>query len=150
MPEEVEHFRPWVQIAAFCQTAIQEVNGSLSLIRIVDRFAVAGQTPEMPPTNVQLTLVVILKSGFMRSRATITIRPNTPLGTSLPSVELPALFEGDDRGVAVVMPMGMLVKDEGVYWFDVLVDNELFSRIPLRVMYQRIVIGGQPPQPPTS
>jgi hypothetical protein len=146
MAETGNHFRPYVQIAAFCQAALQEAAGTLSLIRITDRVGVTGTTEEMHPSQIQgLTLVVVLKSGFMRGRSNVTIRPNSPSGEVLPTVEMTVLFEGDERGVGIILPMAMIAKEEGLYWFDVLVDEDLFTRIPLRVIYQRLPRLGAPP-----
>ena len=128
---------PYVQIAAFCQTALQENNGALSLIRLVDRHPVVGPTKEMQPTTVNLTLVVVLKSGNMTGSATLTIKPTKPDGTPLPSMNAPVLFEGMERGVGLVTQMGLLVNEGGLYWFDVLIEQVLLTRIPLRILYQQ-------------
>lgn len=137
---------PYVQIAAFCQTAIQEPNGILSIIRITDRHQIVGPTKELQPTPINLTLVVILKSGNMQGSATMNIRPATPSGGQLPQASVPVLFEGLERGVGVVTQMGMLVSEAGLYWFDVLIDDVLLTRIPLRILYaQGQQIGFAPP-----
>lgn len=153
MPDDISEMRPWVQVAAFCNLALQDTTGALSVIRIFDRYTVVGTTPEMPPSNIQMTLVIVFKSGAMIGNFSIGVRPVTPTGQQMPAMEFPGLFEGYERGVQVILPMGMLVQEQGLYWFDVLVDNQLFTRIPLRVMYQRIPQGfaasGTPPGPPS-
>lgn len=137
---------PYVQIAAFCQTAIQEANGILSIIRITDRYQIVGQTKEVQSTTVNLTLVVILKSGNMQGSATMTIRPITPSGTQLPQVNIPVLFEGLERGVGIITQMGINVTEIGLYWFDVIIDDIKLTRIPLRILYvQGQQIGFSPP-----
>jgi hypothetical protein len=146
--EETERFRPWVQMAVFCQNALKENTGNLSIIRVIERVTipaqmvaqVAGQTQQ--PLTLPITLVVVLKSGFMKGSANIGIRQNTPSGKTLPPIEASALFEGDDRGIELVINMGLQVTEEGLYWFDVLVNSELFTRVPLRVLYQQIVVPG--------
>ncbi len=52
--------------------------------------------------------------------------------------EFPVLFEGQDRGVAIVAPMTLVLDEEGLYWFDVTFEEKLVTRIPLRVLYQRV------------
>ena len=138
VPETVHAPRPWVQVAAFCQSALTENTGSLSIIRVVDRFGVPGVTPEMPPTNIQLTMVVVLKSDQMVGNYRLSIRTHSPSGQVTQGPEFPALFEGNDRGVQLVLPTGILANEQGLYWFDVLIEDEIVTRIPLRVMYQRI------------
>ncbi|MBT9331305.1 DUF6941 family protein [Paracidobacterium acidisoli] len=142
MPETTETFRPFVQIAAFCQLALNEANGALSVVRVMDRIGIQGIAPTMQPVPVQnLTLVIVLKSGFMRGSSTVKIIPRTPSGEDLPGNELSALFEGEDRGVGIVMPIGLIAKEEGLYWFDIQVDSVSVTQIPLRIVYQRISQG---------
>jgi len=131
-------YRPLLQIATFCQTALLETSGVLSIIRCIDRYTVQSATPEMPSTTVDLTLVVVFKSGFMRGKAMIGIRGFTPTQKALAPVEMPVLLEGDDRGPGLVIPMALTFDEEGLYWFDILADGELVTRVPLRLMYQQI------------
>ena len=62
----------------------------------------------------------------------------TPSGLKLPDQLLPVLFEGDDRGVNLIIAFNMVIDQEGVYWFDVMLDERLLTRVPLRILYQRI------------
>ena len=146
-----QQMRPWVQVAAFVNVAMNEPppGGWMSLIRIMDRWFVPGNTPEMPPSTLQTTLVLMLKSGHMQGGATVKIRPLSPSKKELPSIEIPILFEGDERGVNIVLPVVMQIQEQGLYWFDVFVDDQLFTRIPLRVVYQRVA-GISPPGAPQT
>jgi len=151
MPQDPdESMRPWVQVAAFCNVAMQEPppGGWMSLIRILDRWFVPGNTTEMPPSTLQTTLVVMLKSGNMNTTATLKIQPLTPSKKPLPAIEIPVLFEGDERGVNLVLPVVMTIDESGLYWFDIFVDEQLFTRIPLRVLYQRVAGISPPPESP--
>ncbi len=148
MPEE-EHFRPWVQVAVICQAAISEANGVLSIIRVTDRIGVQGITPEMQPFPLQtFTLAVLLKSGFMKGKHVVKVMMETPSGERNQIGESTALFEGEDRGVAMVTPLPIVIPVDGLYWFDLFLEEELLTRIPLRVIYQRIptqAVMGPPP-----
>jgi hypothetical protein len=131
--------RPFVQIAAICGAPLQETNGSLSLIRITDRVSLVGITDEMKPQPLQqFALVVILKSGAVKGKYHMKILPESPSGKRLGEVKMSVLFEGDERGVQTIMPLPLVADEEGLYWFDVLIEEELLTRIPLRVMYQKI------------
>jgi hypothetical protein len=140
---------PFVQLAAFCQTTISDTSGSLSVIKIIDRMGIPLPPGATAPTSpVQITLAIILKSGFFKGKGTITIRP-TIEEKSLPEAQLPALFEGDDRGVAIVIPMAIMLVDEGLYWFEVRLDGTILTKIPLRLIHQPAVplqMGSQPEQ----
>jgi hypothetical protein len=130
---------PYVQTAVFCEQVLQEQDGVLSLIRIVDRIthsAVGPDIPEqMPQVPINLRAVITLKSGDSRGRHQVTIRPEAPSGQQLDPVTLPVLFEGEDRGVNLVVQLGLVVDQEGLYWFDVLLGNRILTRMPLRVVY---------------
>ncbi len=136
--EEILVPRPWVQVAAFCQTAIAEAGtGNLSIIKLVDGVSLPGSTREMLPTPLQLTLVLILKSGEMQGQYALKMRCNTPSRKQITGPDIPVYFEGNDRGIQAVVPMGMFAEEQGIYWFDVLLDPDIvLTRIPLRVIYQ--------------
>lgn len=127
-------------MAVFCERVLEEKSGVLSIIRIIDRInlSAAADAPEtMPEFPLKLTAVVSIKSGFLKGKYTVTVKPQTPSGESLPPVELPILLEGDDRGANLVLRFAFNVKEEGLYWFDVLVQGTLLTRVPLRILYQR-------------
>lgn len=128
---------PHVQIAAFCHTVLQEANGTISLIRITDRHLIQGTTPELQPTTINLTLVVILKSGNMECSSTMTICPYDPDENALPMMKMPVLFEGKERGVGLISQMALGITKHGLYWFNVLIEEVLLTRIPLRILYQQ-------------
>ena len=133
-----------------CETALQEATGVLSLIRVVDRFQIAKPTAEMQPVNLKFTIVVAFKAGFQRNSAVVSIKPVPPSNKDVPPIEASVLFEGEDRGVNLILNIpSFQVAEQGLYWFDVSVDGVLFTRIPLRVMYQK-VLGTMPGLPGTT
>ncbi|HUA83480.1 MAG TPA: hypothetical protein VMB85_06435 [Bryobacteraceae bacterium] len=139
---------PYVHVAAFCQTALNEANGVLSLIRLIDRYPIVGQTKEMQPTTINITLAVVLKSGNMTGSATLSIKPMKPDGNPMPPLNVPVLFEGMERGVGIITQMQLALTEPGLYWFDVFIDEVvLLTRIPLRILYQegQQIILSQPP-----
>lgn len=131
---------PYVQLATFCDMAIEDKTGALSIIRLIDRYTVSGQTAEMQPTPLNTTLAILLKAGFLRQKAKLRIQPTTPSGAALPPIELSVLFEGDDRGVQIVLPLQMVLAEDGLYWFDVSADSQPLTRIALRLLYQHVAV----------
>ena len=125
-------------MAVFCEKILREADGVLSIIRVIDRFTVAGPTPEMGPTVLQFTILISFKSGFLRGKQKISVRPKSPVGADLPAMEFPVLFEGDDdRGINLGAMTNFVANEEGLYWIDVYLAEELITRMPLRVIYQR-------------
>jgi hypothetical protein len=140
----------YISVAVFCEKVLREGDGGLSLIRIFDRYSVPAPSPQTPPANIPLNVVVLLRSGMFRGPATLKIRPVSPSEQQLSTLEFPVNFEGDnERGAAIILNMGFAPPEQGLYWFDIILDDELITRIPLRVLFQRMgpVVGG-PPTPP--
>lgn len=133
---------PWVASAVFCERVLHEADGVLSLIRIVDRFtqSAAGPNPpaEMPPFPLDVWAVIVLKADQALGRHTIRIRPEAPSGERLAVTELPVLFEGGDRGAALLLNVQLALEHEGLYWFDVLHGEQEtpLTRMPLRLVYE--------------
>jgi hypothetical protein len=134
---------PHLQLACFCEKVLIEASQVVSLIRIVDRFTVSGQTPEMAPASISVFMVVSFKAGFIRGKHKIRVAAVSPNGTDLPPIEIPQLFEGEDRGCMIATQMNMLVQEEGLYWFRVFFEDIPVTQMPLRVVYQRTEFGVQ-------
>jgi len=135
---------PHIAMAVFCEQVLEEKSGVLSVIRIIDRInlsAGAEAPEEMPEFPLNMKAIVALKSGFCRGKYTVTVKPRTPSGQELAAVNLPVLLEGDDRGTNLVLHFALGVKEEGLYWFDVLIEEKLLTSMPLRILYQRFAGG---------
>lgn len=131
---------PYIQVAAICERALQEKDGVVSLVRLVDRFTMTipgPATPDRTPAStISLTIAVMLKSGFFQGRGTLKVVPNTPSGQQMSELSMPVLLEGQDRGVNVILNTQFVVKEEGLYWLDVSFEGQLLTRIPMRILYQ--------------
>ncbi|HZV52104.1 MAG TPA: hypothetical protein VFD49_20360 [Candidatus Dormibacteraeota bacterium] len=143
---------PYLSSAFLCERVLEEKDGVLSAIRIVDRILVQGQAPPgaeappMPSVGIRLIALIALKNGPARGSRRLELIPKAPSGLKLPSVSVPVLLEGDDdRGVNLRLQMNLQAREEGIYWFDVRLDGELLTRMPLRIVYQ-IVTTTAPPQ----
>jgi hypothetical protein len=147
MTLEFETGGPWLSMAVFCEKVLEDKDGVLSAIRIVDRFFLTASGPaapeKMPPTPFQFSALLAFKSGFARGSYTVRLRPRTPSNVPLPEQSVPILLEGEDRGAYVHMQLNMTIKEDGLYWFDVSLGESLVTRMPLRVVYQRL--GTRPP-----
>lgn len=140
---------PYLQAALLCERVMQEKDGVLSVIRIIDRVIHTAMGPETPdtmaPLTYALTALVILKSGGSRGTVQVKIDMEEPSGLTTPGPSMSALMEGEDRGQNLVMGMQMTFKETGLYWFNVYVDDQLITKMPFRVVYTRIAA---PPRSP--
>lgn len=133
---------PYLIAALLCEKVLQEKDETVSIIRMVDRITLTthalGSPETLPPMPITLSAFISLKSGSARGRHTVKWRTETPSGMKSAEQLLPVLFEGEDRGANLILTLNMIIDQEGVYWFDVLLEDQLLTRIPLRVLYQRI------------
>jgi hypothetical protein len=136
---------PYVTVATICEKVLQEADGVLSIIRSVDRMNITvtgpGAPTELPQGVIQPTLVVCLKSDDAMGRHPLNVRVQQPTGLMLPTQTFDVMFEGAERGVNLILQM-QLEAIEGLYWFEVLLNESLLTRVPLRIVYQRIPSGG--------
>lgn len=133
---------PYLAMALLCEKVLTEADGVVSLIRIVDRITVSMSGPkppsDMPPALVNLTLVLGFKSGFARGPYQVSVKAVGPSQQMLNSFELPMLLEGEDRGTQMALNLVFQAAEEGVYWFEVYVLDALITKVPLRIVYQRL------------
>lgn len=137
---------PYVTTATFCERVLQEASGVLSLIRVVDRMTTNASGPappeEMPSARLDWTLVITLKSGDARGSHPVRITPQLPSGETLRPITLSAHFEGDNKGQNLISQINMELKLPGIYWFHIHVDDQLMTKVPLEVIYSRVVTPG--------
>jgi hypothetical protein len=138
---------PYLSAAFLCERVLQEADSVLSAIRIVDRLtqsAVGPDAPEeMPPLSMQLFALVAFKSGSARGSMQVDLRPEDPSGRQLGTFGQTVHFEGEDRGVNMIVGFNFVAEIQGLYWFDVLLQGERVTRIPLRVLYVPTRLPGQ-------
>lgn len=148
--EETFQYGPYLQTAVICDKVLQEKDGVCSAIRIIDRITrtAMGPTPakQMEPFTHPLALLLAMKAGQARGTYQVEIRPVKPNAEqSLPSLRSTVFFEGpDERGVNLVSEMIIGFDQEGLWWFDVYLNDRRITRIPLRIVYLP-----QPTNPPS-
>jgi hypothetical protein len=136
---------PYLTAALLCEKVLQEKDGIVSAIRVIDRIIATAQGSElpeqMPPVAVNVTVLIMLKSGEVQGSHTIRIQQVAPSGFRSPQLSWPIYLEGNDRGANLIVQVAFEAKEEGLYWFDVYFKDDLLTRMPLRVVYQRVEVG---------
>ena len=134
---------PYIQMAGLCEQVIEDKTGALSLIRIIDTITHTEARPdapaEMPPVPYPMKMVIMLKAGRARGRHELKIIPELPSGEVKPPLVRSVQMEGEERGVNNIINMVFTFTMEGLYWFNIYLDDSLLTRIPLRVKYNRFV-----------
>lgn len=131
---------PHLACALLCENVLQE--GSVAtLVRVIDTWHVEGNAPSLPPGVVQAHLYVAFKSGRARGKYALRLVLNDPDGgqKELPlNEEAKRLdFKGGDAGCAVNVISRLGVSRPGVYWIDVMIEGELVTRVPMKIVYRR-------------
>lgn len=146
---------PYLITAVFCEQVLQEASGVLSLIRIVDRMTMTSTGPnapvEMPHAQLNWTLVITLKSGDARGSHDVKIVPQLPSGETKSPIIRSVHLEGENKGQSLITRINMPLEMPGIYWFQIYVDEQLITKVPLEVIYSRVVTPGpQRPTPPEA
>jgi hypothetical protein len=130
-----------------CERIIEDKEGVLSAIRIVDTFTVQSPpqgvlSPSVQPV-VNLTLLVSFKAGEAKGKYDLKLRLHAPSGRTLKSKDdqadsiFPLVFEGlSNQGVNVVVNFQLPTAELGQYWFDLLIDDESVTHVPFKVLQQ--------------
>lgn len=131
---------PFVTMAALCERILVERDGTYSAIRIVDKIVhtVRGTNPsgQMDPFPFRLNMLVMLKAGAAMGRATLEIQTRLPSGLAAEKSFSTIHFGGEERGPTIPVTLNLMLEYEGLYWFEVLVDGRLLTKVPLRVEYR--------------
>ncbi len=130
---------PYVQAALLCERVVQESGGRVTIIRLIDRVVAPAvvNLGQIPQTIVSCQAVVILKTGSRPGNYKLRLLLKSPNNISLREFSLPIVLPNEeDQGVNVVMPVQFAANEEGVYWFEVRLDNE---ELPLTKTSLRLV-----------
>jgi len=133
---------PYLTAALICEKILREKDEIISIIRVIDRITITiGGTlpPETPPpVIVNCNALISLKSGSVTGNRTLKWMLETPSGTKTLEQLIPILFEGEDRGINLVLNLNIQVEQEGLHWFTLFLEDQFLTRIPLRIFYQWI------------
>jgi hypothetical protein len=131
---------PYLELGTICERVLEEKDGVLSLIRMVDRFTITitGKEPpeKLPPLLRPLTIIMSWVGGLGSHEAAFNII--SPSGETQRSPQswsftLNAINQG--HNIIVTLPVSMA--KEGVYWVEFILNDQVKSRIPFQVLYER-------------
>lgn len=138
---------PFLQAALICERVLREQDGVISAIRIIDQLThtIIGRTipEELPNVPFNFSLLISLKSGRARGRHNVSIALEDPSGARKELFSQSLQLEGEHRGANWVIQANVTFSMEGLYWFDVLIENELATRIPFKLIYQLVSPGAR-------
>ena len=140
---------PHLKMACFCERVLREVDGVATLVRVIDRLthteSKADAPEEMPPVTYEMKLVIMLIPAKALGRHELKVERELPSGIRDKPIALTVQLEGGNRGANIVMDTKMTFPLEGLYWFNLYLDEVLLTKMPFQVLYQRISIPGVAP-----
>ena len=134
---------PFVRAALICERMLEEKDGVLTPVRVIDRFSVQAQGAEapatMPPSKISFVIFVSLAAGDARGGTNLSLRLEPPSVTDARMLWEGTLdfHAGPDQTQNLVLHTNVDARSAGLYWIDVLVEGRRATRIPLRVSYPR-------------
>lgn len=142
MSDEV--VKPYLGIAAICEKVLQEEHNVLSAIRIVDRLFIDPATLEQVKKDttplVQVTLLLKFMSINYSGQHALSLKMLSPSGKERDLLtSVPLVFEAEGTGVQVKVAVNIAAKQSGRYWVVVYLDDEVFTRTPLEMLFQKEV-----------
>ncbi len=131
--------KPLVQAACICEKVLVEADNVPSLIRVVDTYTLPLAPEEARslggdvPYGVNLTVFVSLKSGEVVGNFAVGLRLIGPDDMEQPVRQWPVELRGGEHGANLKIMFALQKPKLGLYWFDVLWDGEVLTRIPFRL-----------------
>jgi hypothetical protein len=131
--------RPSIQAACLCERVIEEKDGGVTLVRMVDTFT--ALVPEVIPENVgimvPLTLFIALKAGEFSGSGDLGIRLHKPDSTEGPLQTWPVVLESGVNGALHKVDMQLKSVLEGSYRVDVLWNGEELTSVPFLIKFTK-------------
>jgi hypothetical protein len=133
--------RPFVAVACFCDSVVEDKTGAMSAIRIIDTYNIpqlpaGAQLPDGLKGVVVLNGLIVLKSGDVQGTGTLRLIMHRTNGEQVqlgPAEGWPMVLNGGEHGATLRIQMPLGVKNFGLLWFDVVWNDEVLTRIPLRL-----------------
>ena len=135
-------YGPYLNAAFLCEKVLEQKDGVLSAIRIVDRLTYNYTAPPENPSSytptvkAALTFLLILKSGQNPGETNIKIVLKKPDNSELPPLNHTIhLDAASNQGGNVVINSTFTFDQKGVWWFEVSINDVSRTKVPLEVIF---------------
>ena len=131
---------PYLKLGTICERVLEEKEGVLSLIRMVDRFTITitGKEPpeQLPHLLRPLTIIMSWVGGLGSHEAAFNII--SPSGETQRSPRSWSFsLDAINRGHNIIVTLPVSMAKEGVYWIEFILNDQVKSRVPFQVIYER-------------
>jgi hypothetical protein len=130
---------PYVAMAVFCQRLDRQPDGTVDVVGVVDGISLSrdalpgGDSIDAAAPVVRLLGLVSIRAGAVRGRHTLALRGHFPDGEMGAALTRPIELTDQAPGATIGFPFELEAREAGTYWFDVLFDDALLTRVPLLV-----------------
>lgn len=136
---------PFLAVAAFCDNVMQDTDGTMSAIRIVDKITVnipAAAPATIPSESTKVPVVVWLllmfKSGSAKGKRELALNVVSPSGKTGNVLKQQVVLSPEPSGgINVKIHFSLGISEGGLFLVDVLMDGKLMTRMPLLVTVAR-------------
>src|SRR4051812_36976786 len=123
---------PYLSFAVFCDDVSQDAEDRLTLTRVTSRtYGTPASSPEVSGIVVRYMVVLGFARGEFTGEGRLEVRP--PEAISEAGVRDTLGFRPEDRTLVYQYELSALFPSPGVYWFEVLFDDALVTRMPLEI-----------------
>jgi hypothetical protein len=128
--------KPLVTAALICERVLNEKDGVISAVRIVDVATAPAPDPNLAPNIMQimtLSMLVMVKAGDVRGEHQFSVKVRLPSGRIEDIDTWTFAFDNEASGANIIAGLHVPVIEEGLWWFDVLFDGEFLTSAPLKL-----------------
>ena len=118
---------PWIQTAVLCQK-VSAQEGKLVATDVLDGIAIDGGS------QVNINLLIALVRGEWQGPIKLHVVAYDPAGDPVAAMDV----DGDPPAIPyaisrIVVPIEVVPGQPGVYWFDLSIEHQTLTRVPLRI-----------------
>lgn len=136
---------PFLSVAAFCDNVMQDTDGTMSAIRIIDKINVnipAAAPITVPSESAKLPvavwLLLMFKSGSAKGKHELSLNITSPSGKRGKALKQEVVMSPEPSGgVNVKIHFSLGIAKGGLFLVDVLMDGRVMTRMPLLVTVAR-------------
>ncbi len=135
---------PHINVAAFCESVLEEKSNSTSLIRMFSFIQTSKVDPDArPKQDVNLTPYLMLRSYDPVIEGPLQMRHVRPDGEVDEWKTIIDLQLTEDQEQAVVISVRLWPYPEGPHWFEFRFNDQILMRLPLHVAFSGVGIDDQ-------
>ena len=137
---------PFLAAAVFCENVIDEKDGMISVVRIVDGCSISineDAPPDFPskanPIRISQSALIVIRTGDSPGKHNLKLIVQSPPGKrKAQPVQEVNLTPEQNGGANVKINAILEAFSPGMFWFDVYIDGKRVTRMPYNLQIKRV------------